>query len=168
MAHTFGGAKKLPLFISTFFDMFLKGSRLVGKVRSVRFLTTDVAVMHAVGGTVMPGQTDLDSERNSVQTLVVVKRNGRWSLARLSEYTCDLYGQAGGISETDGRASSPALTTFFISQAPCIIVTINLRVIKPQCCLVLERSGRYSYICITSKCMQIEQRHRFVFVKVSL
>jgi uncharacterized protein (TIGR02246 family) len=47
----------------------------------VRFLTTDVAVMHAVGGTVMPGQTDLDSERNSVQTLVAVKRNGRWSLA---------------------------------------------------------------------------------------
>jgi hypothetical protein len=52
--------------------MFLKGSRLVGKVRSVRFVTSDVAVMHAVGGTVMAGQTDLDPERNSVQTLLLL------------------------------------------------------------------------------------------------
>lgn len=37
--------------------------------------------MHAVGGTVMAGQTDLDPERNSVQTLVAVKRDGKWRLA---------------------------------------------------------------------------------------
>jgi hypothetical protein len=30
------------------FDMFFKGSRLVGKVRSVRFVTSDVAVMHTL------------------------------------------------------------------------------------------------------------------------
>ena len=61
--------------------MFLKGSRLVGKVRSLRFATPDVAVMHTVGGTVMAGQTDLEPERNSTQTLVAVKRNGKWILA---------------------------------------------------------------------------------------
>ena len=77
----FKGRQQIALFHQHLFDMFLKGSRLVGKIRSVRFLTSDVAVMHAVGGTVMPGQTDLESERNSVQTLVAVKRNGRWSLA---------------------------------------------------------------------------------------
>jgi hypothetical protein len=37
--------------------------------------------MHAVGGTVMAGESDLERERNSVQTLVAVKRNGKWSLA---------------------------------------------------------------------------------------
>jgi uncharacterized protein (TIGR02246 family) len=37
--------------------------------------------MHAVGGTVMAGQSDLDPERNSIQTLVAVKRNGKWRLA---------------------------------------------------------------------------------------
>jgi hypothetical protein len=30
---------------------------------------------------VMAGQTDLDPERNSVQTLCAVKRNSKWSLA---------------------------------------------------------------------------------------
>ncbi len=77
----FKGRQEIALFHQRLFDMFLKGSRLVGKVRNLRFLTSDVAVMHAIGGTVMPGQTDLESERNSVQTLVAVKRNGKWSLA---------------------------------------------------------------------------------------
>jgi uncharacterized protein (TIGR02246 family) len=76
----FKGRQEIALFHQHLFDMFLKGSRLLGKVRSVRFLTSDVAVMHAVGGTVMAGQTDLESERNSVQTLVGVRRNGKWSL----------------------------------------------------------------------------------------
>jgi uncharacterized protein (TIGR02246 family) len=75
------GRQEIASFHQHLFDMFLKGSRLVGKVRSVRFLTSNVAVMHAVGGTVMAGESDLERERNSVQTLVAVKRNGKWSLA---------------------------------------------------------------------------------------
>jgi uncharacterized protein (TIGR02246 family) len=75
------GRQEIALFHQHLFDMFLKGSRLVGKVRSVRFLTSDVAVMHAVGGTVLAGQTDLEPERNSVQTLVTIKRNGKWNIA---------------------------------------------------------------------------------------
>ena len=75
------GRHEIALFHEDLFDMFLKGSRLVGKIRSVRFLTSNVAVMHAVGGTVVAGQTDLEPERNSVQTLVAVRRNGNWYLA---------------------------------------------------------------------------------------
>ena len=77
----FKGRQEIASFHQHLFDMFLQGSRLVGKVRSVRFLTTNVAVMHAVGGTVIGGQTDLDPERNSVQTLIAVKHNGKWGLA---------------------------------------------------------------------------------------
>ena len=75
------GQQEIALFHQQLFDIFLKGSRLVGKVRSMRFVSSDVAVMHVVGGTVMAGQTDLDPERNSVQTLVAVKHNGKWRLA---------------------------------------------------------------------------------------
>ena len=75
------GRQEIASFHQHLFDMFLKGSRLIGKVRSMRFLTSNVAVMHAVGGTVMAEQSDLKPERNSVQTLVAVKRNEKWSLA---------------------------------------------------------------------------------------
>ena len=63
-------------------DTFVRGSWLIGKVRSVRFLTPDVAVMHAVGGTIMAGQSDIEPERNSVQTLVAMNDSrGEWYLA---------------------------------------------------------------------------------------
>jgi uncharacterized protein (TIGR02246 family) len=47
----------------------------------VRFLTPYVAVMHVVGGTIMAGQSDIEPERNSVQTLVAMKDSrGEWYL----------------------------------------------------------------------------------------
>ena len=67
------GRQEITSFHQQLFDTFVKGSRLIGKVRSVRFLTPDVAVLHAVGGTIMAGQSDIEPERNSVQTLVALK-----------------------------------------------------------------------------------------------
>ena len=60
------------------FDKFLKGSRLVGKIRSIRFLTPDIAIVVAVGGTMMAVQSDIDPERNSVHMLVAIKQNPNW------------------------------------------------------------------------------------------
>jgi hypothetical protein len=38
--------------------------------------------MHVIGGTIMDGQTDIDPERNSIQTLVIIKdSDGKWRLA---------------------------------------------------------------------------------------
>jgi len=53
----------------------------VGKIREVRFLTPDVAVLRAVSGMVSPGQSDLNPAVNTIQTLVAVKRDGRWRIA---------------------------------------------------------------------------------------
>ena len=52
----------------------------VGKVREVRFLTPDVAILGAVAGMVPPGQTDLNPAVNAVQTLVAMKREGAWRI----------------------------------------------------------------------------------------
>jgi hypothetical protein len=41
-------------------------------------VTEGVAIMIAVGGTVMAGQLDIDPDRNSIHTLVAVKRNIKW------------------------------------------------------------------------------------------
>jgi uncharacterized protein (TIGR02246 family) len=76
------GRHEIISFHQQLFNTYVKGTRLVGKVRSVRFLTPDVAIMHAVGGTIMADQTDIDPDRNSVQTLVAKKGvNEEWRLA---------------------------------------------------------------------------------------
>ena len=53
----------------------------VGKVRSVMFLNTEVAVLRASAGMVMPGETDFDLRLNSTQTLVAAKHDGHWKVA---------------------------------------------------------------------------------------
>lgn len=56
-------------------------ARYVARVRDVRFLTPEVAVLRAIAGMVPPGQDDIQPAVNVVQTLVAVKRDGGWRIA---------------------------------------------------------------------------------------
>lgn len=89
----FKGRAEIASFHQQLFDTFLKGSRLVGKVRSVRPLTPDVAVLHAVGGTVMAGKQDLDTDRNSVQALVAIRQSGKWQIALFVNVRAQYWGR---------------------------------------------------------------------------
>lgn len=75
------GRKEIASFHQPLFDKWLKGTRLVGEIKSVRFVNPDVAIMHAIGGTVMRGKSDPSPERASIQTLVATKREDQWRLA---------------------------------------------------------------------------------------
>jgi uncharacterized protein (TIGR02246 family) len=77
----FKGRREIAPFQQQLFDKWLKGSRLVGRVTKVRFLSPDVAVMHAVGGTIMRGQREPAPARDSIQTLVATRQDGEWRLA---------------------------------------------------------------------------------------
>ena len=78
--HFQGRAEIVP-FHQELFDTWMKGSRLVGHVKSMRFLSPDSALMHAVGGTIMRGKSHPAPERDSIQTLVAVRQDGTWLLA---------------------------------------------------------------------------------------
>ena len=78
----FKGREQIAPFHQQLFDKWLKGSRLVGQVKDARFLSPDVALMHAVGGTVMRGKSEPSPERDSIQTLVATRQEGdQWRLA---------------------------------------------------------------------------------------
>ena len=77
----FEGREEIAPFHQQLFDKWLKGTRLVGEVKNVRFLSPDVAVMHAVGSTVMRGKSEPSPERDSIQTLVATRQDGEWRLA---------------------------------------------------------------------------------------
>jgi uncharacterized protein (TIGR02246 family) len=65
----------------------------VAKVRSVRFLNSEVAVLCAVAGMVLPGQPDLEPDLNAVQTLVAVKRDGQWRAAVFQNTPAQFHGR---------------------------------------------------------------------------
>ena len=96
----FKGREDIAPFHQELFDRWLKGSRLVGEVEDVRFLSPDVAVMHAVGSTVMRGKSKPSPERDSIQTLVAVRERGEWRLA--------------AFQNTRVRPMGPSLVTFLV------------------------------------------------------
>lgn len=61
------------------FDRWMKGTRLVEERTEVSFPDPDVAIVHALGGTVMRGKSEPAPERDSIQTLVAVRDARGWS-----------------------------------------------------------------------------------------
>jgi uncharacterized protein (TIGR02246 family) len=53
----------------------------VAKVRDVQFLNPEVAILRAVAGMVLPGQSDLAPDKNLFQTLVAAKSDDHWRVA---------------------------------------------------------------------------------------
>jgi uncharacterized protein (TIGR02246 family) len=68
-------------------------SAYVGKIRSVRLLAPEVAVLRAVSGMVPPGQSDLNPAVNTVQTLVAVQRGGEWRIVLFQNTPAQFHGR---------------------------------------------------------------------------
>lgn len=77
----FKGREALVRFHDPLFKTHLRGTRLVGEVTSVRFLSPSIALMHARGGTIMRGESDASPARDSIQTMVAVNGEQGWKLA---------------------------------------------------------------------------------------
>ena len=74
----FRGPSEPEAHLARLFDTVLYGSRLEGEVESVRFVATDVAVVHWTGSVAYPWHKRPPRRRLSRQTLVVARRDGRW------------------------------------------------------------------------------------------
>jgi uncharacterized protein (TIGR02246 family) len=65
----------------------------VGKIRGVRFLSPEVAVLRAVAGMAPPGQSDLNPAVNTIQTLVAARHEGRWRIALFQNTPAQFHGR---------------------------------------------------------------------------
>lgn len=76
----FASRAEIARFHDELFHTHLKGTRLVGRVTGVLFPAPDVAVLHARGSTVLAGAEEPTPERDSIQTVVAVRRDGDWRI----------------------------------------------------------------------------------------
>ncbi|MDN4592907.1 SgcJ/EcaC family oxidoreductase [Polycladomyces subterraneus] len=65
----------------------------VAKVRGVRFLSPEVAILRAVAGMVSPGQTDIEPRLNTHHTLVTVKRADKWRIVLFQNTPAQFHGR---------------------------------------------------------------------------
>jgi uncharacterized protein (TIGR02246 family) len=85
------------------FRTVLYGSRLVGEVESVRFVTPDVAVVHVTGSVVEGWRQTMRRRRLSLQTMVVVRRDGRWQVTAFHNTRVRPLSTSGPMVELGGR-----------------------------------------------------------------
>lgn len=65
----------------------------VAKIREIRSLRPDVALLRAVVGMVPPGQTELNPAVNAIQSVVFVEDDGRWQIALLHNTPAAFHGR---------------------------------------------------------------------------
>jgi uncharacterized protein (TIGR02246 family) len=65
----------------------------IGKVREIRLLTPEVAILRAVVGMVPPGQSDINPAVNTVQSLVAEKQGDSWRIALFQNTPAQFHGR---------------------------------------------------------------------------
>ena len=85
------------------FRTVLYGSRLAGEIESIRFVTPDVAVVHLTGSVVEGWRQQMRRRRLSRQTMVVVRRNGRWQVTAFHNTRVRPLATSGPMVELGGR-----------------------------------------------------------------
>jgi uncharacterized protein (TIGR02246 family) len=65
----------------------------ISKVRDIRLLSADVALLRAVVGMVPPGQTDINPAVNAVQALVAARTDGGWRIAFFQNTPAQFHGR---------------------------------------------------------------------------
>jgi uncharacterized protein (TIGR02246 family) len=69
-------------------------ARFVGKVREVRMIAENAALLRAVAGMVPPGKDHIMPERNTIQTLVASRSDeGRWTIEMFHNTPAALHGR---------------------------------------------------------------------------
>jgi uncharacterized protein (TIGR02246 family) len=86
------GRAEIAASLRQIFTDHLTGT-YVDKVRAVRWLSADAAVLRAVVGMVPPAQSDLAPQLNAIQTLVVTKHAGRWEITQLQNTPAQYHGR---------------------------------------------------------------------------
>lgn len=74
------GTAEIEMTLSGIFTNH-KTAAYIAKVREIRFLSPQVAVLRAVVGMIPPGKTELNPERNAIQSLVANYKDNQWHIA---------------------------------------------------------------------------------------
>jgi uncharacterized protein (TIGR02246 family) len=77
----------------------------VAKVRDVRFLTPELAVLRAAVGMVPAGKTELNPDVNAVQTMLAVRDTGMWSIALLQNTPAQYHGRPDAVEALTAELS---------------------------------------------------------------
>ncbi|MFD2627591.1 SgcJ/EcaC family oxidoreductase [Oceanobacillus kapialis] len=65
----------------------------ITKVKDIRALGTDAAILHAIAGMIPPGKTEIEPSVNTHQTLVAVKKDNTWQVELFQNTPAQFHGR---------------------------------------------------------------------------
>ncbi|MEH7546641.1 SgcJ/EcaC family oxidoreductase [Neobacillus vireti] len=68
-------------------------ARFISKVKNLHFLSPDIAILRAIAGMLPPGQSDINPNVNTHQTLVAVKIDGDWQIKLFQNTPAQFHGR---------------------------------------------------------------------------
>ena len=74
------GVAEIETTLSSIFTNH-KTAAYIAKIREIRFLSPQTAILRAVVGMIPPGKTELNPERNAMQSLVAAYQDNAWHIA---------------------------------------------------------------------------------------
>jgi uncharacterized protein (TIGR02246 family) len=70
-----------------------KTASYVWKVREVRFLSKDIALLRAVVGMVPPGKKEINPATNAIQSLIAINQNNEWQIVLFQNTPAQFHGR---------------------------------------------------------------------------
>jgi uncharacterized protein (TIGR02246 family) len=71
----------------------------VWKVKEVRFLLPDVAMLRAVAGMIPPGQKNINAETNAIQCITAIKQDDIWKIELFQNTPAQFHGRPEMVEE---------------------------------------------------------------------
>ncbi|MEH7355125.1 SgcJ/EcaC family oxidoreductase [Neobacillus drentensis] len=75
------GRQSVAVSHQKLFDGIMRGSTMVADIKQLRFLSSDIAIIHGVGAIKMRWQKKAPKTRDSINTNVAVRKNGEWKFS---------------------------------------------------------------------------------------
>lgn len=74
------GRKEIAEVHQELFDGVLRGSKMNHRVKDIRYLSPNLAIVHVVGAVKLRWQKNAPKGRESINTNVSIKENGEWKI----------------------------------------------------------------------------------------
>lgn len=68
-------------------------AQFVSKVKEIRYLSSEAAILRAIAGMVPPGKSDINPQVNTHHTIVAIKNEGNWSIELFQNTPAQFHGR---------------------------------------------------------------------------
>ncbi|MEC3967068.1 SgcJ/EcaC family oxidoreductase [Flagellimonas halotolerans] len=101
----YNGKKEIKAEIEKIFEHH-QTADYIWKVKEVRFLNSEIAILRAIVGMRPPGQEEINPAANAIQTITAIKQNNVWRIELFQNTPAQFHGKPEKVEELTKELSA--------------------------------------------------------------